>query len=495
MDNVKYYLNPIRRLGLRKYSLFFPFIVTIVAVLILEIIFVYLLQNPDAIGLFAIFIFIALIIYFSFRDGVRGGFITTGLTIAYYGYIISTRTPPEERLIGYETSAALGVLYLLIAFTIGSLKQKIDTLIEQESDEKKRLQAIIQQLPVGVLVVNKHGKLLLSNKQLENILGKNIKKDTSATHDYTITGLKNGNDKHLTPSQMPIAQTLVTGRPVIKKEFTIDRADGKSLHLQISASAIHNKRGKIVAAASIIHDITEQKMMEERKDDFVNMASHELKTPITSMKLYIESLSRRIKQYDDERANKTIASIEYQTERLQELVSDLLDVSRLQTGKLRFNKEVVNLTAVIKDTIEELEGTTRQQTISFTHKAAVRVEADKFRIYQVLTNLITNAIKYSPAGSNIHIAMKRNDESVIVSVKDSGIGISKEQLKRIFDRLYQVTDSKEKTFPGLGMGLYISKEIVKRHSGKIWVESEKEVGSTFSFSLPLRAKHGKKSSK
>ncbi len=146
---------------------------------------------------------------------------------------------------------------------------------------------------------------------------------------------------------------------------------------------------------------------------------------------------------------------------MKELVNDLLDVSRIQTGKLNFSKEKFKLNELIAETIDGLQGTTNNQPLLYKSKQSFEVFADKFRICQVLTNLITNASKYSPENTAIVIQAK------------------------IFERLYQVTDVTEKTFPGLGMGLYISKEIIKRHRGNIWVEGEKGKGSTFYFSLAL----------
>jgi signal transduction histidine kinase len=190
--------------------------------------------------------------------------------------------------------------------------------------------------------------------------------------------------------------------------------------------------------------------------------------------------------YKDERATKIVGSIQHQIERLQELVNDLLDVSRLQTGKLTFTKEDFRIDQLVEEAIADLKGMAKDQRIVYTGKVAIKVHADKFRIYQVLTNLITNAVKYSGDGKSIKLNIKRKEGKVVVSVQDFGIGIAKEQQRKIFDRLYQVIDDKQKTFPGFGMGLYIAKEIITRHQGKIWVESEKGKGSTFFFTLPLK---------
>lgn len=490
MKRLLAYVNPVARLGDKKYSIAYPFISTVLSVIILETL-VKRLVGVDIFGIVVIVVSLFVIIYSSFRDAIRGGVTSSVVILFYYAYIILT-TPGtfSQKLVQWETTAALGVLYLFLATIIGGLKQKIDKLIEKEADERRRLSAIVQQLPVGIVITDATGRMVTYNKKLEEIIGSKVPDGhVAGENDADIKGLYK--NKIATPSNSPLSQSLQSGKPVVNKEFLIERKDGKKVFISVSASPIHNKEGKIVAGVSITTDITTQKELELRKDDFVNMASHELKTPLTSMKLYLDILMSKIKNNHDENAIKTLNSIKYQTDRLTELVSDLLDVSRLQTGKLTFNKEEFRLDTLIEENLEELSGITRNQKIVIAKKTPIVVYADKYRIYQVITNLITNSIKYSPTDTEIIVKITRDDRMVVVSIQDVGIGIAKEQQKRIFDRLYQVTDPHEKTFPGLGMGLYISKEILKRHNGKIWVESEKGKGSIFSFSLPLNKKIGK----
>ncbi|MBP9700224.1 PAS domain S-box protein [Candidatus Woesebacteria bacterium] len=479
------YFNPISRLGTRQYSFRFPFIATLFTILCIELIVNVVLQNPDAVGFAAIIIFVFYIMYFAFRDGIKGGVIVSFLTIAYYGYIIYSRQYRGEQLISsIETTAMLGVLYLLLAGTIGWLKQTIDTLIEQEANAKRRLEAIVEQLPVGVIICNADGKYTNVNKQVERILGIPVPLGSRAGMTPLVRGEFNG--RPISSQHSQLYRVLSSGKPIIDEDFMIERDDGRKVFVRASAAPIHNRKGKIFAAACIFNDITPQKELEVRKDDFVNMASHELKTPITSLKLYIDSLQIRMKDSKDERLLKTLSSIKYQTERLQKLVADLLDVSRLQTGKLLFNKEAFDLDTLLFETIEQLQGTTKH-VIVYKGKEKLLVEGDKFRIYQVLTNLLTNALKYSGESTQIQVRLQKVAGKAVISVKDFGIGIEKDQQKKIFERLYQVMDDTEKTFPGFGMGLYISKEIVKRHKGSIWVESEKGKGSTFYFSIPIKS--------
>ena len=445
-------------------------------------------KDPMIVGSYAILVPIALIIYFAFREGINGGIIAAIVTILYYFYIIYSRHYHGSQLnSGIETTIILALVYFLMAWIIGWLKQTIDSLIERESDERQRLESIIQQLPVGVLLTDNKARLMHQNKQVEQILGEKFPPNFHFGKDEPLLkGTLEG--KQVKPSEAPLAYVISKGRAISNREYTIEREDKTIKYLQINASPIRNKHGKMIAAAQIITDITHQKELEKQKDDFLSMASHELKTPITSMKMFIDLQTKQLQSIKTEKAKYFNERIRDQANRLKELTNDLLDVSRIQTGKLRFNKEAFNLTEIVADTVEGLQGTTKKHELLLKGKTKTIVAGDRYRIYQVIVNLITNAIKYSPNGKKINVTVKKGKKDVTVSVQDFGIGIRKDQHLKVFDRLYQVTDPNEKTFPGLGLGLYISKEIIERHKGKIWVESEIGKGSTFFFKLPLKTK-------
>lgn len=492
-NKIARYLNPIVRLGIRKYSTIFPTISILILIGVCEFVSYFVLPNPESNGLIAIFAFVAVIIYFAFRDGIKGGLIAVAGTLTYYVYIIFSRHYQAEALItGIQTVIVLGILYLVLALIIGWLKQTLDRFIEQETkarldaeEGQMRTQTILQQLPVGILSLNAADFMIETNHQAEEILG--IKDRTQLFTDETQRQSEvYKNHKKIGFEQWPIIRAVNKGEVVFGEEMEYQRRDGKMIDIRVNAAPILNKKRQIIGAVSSVMDITQEKSLEKRKNDFVNMTSHELKTPITSMKLYVDSLYKRIQQSRDERGLKMITGIKNQTERLQELVNDLLDVTRIQTGKLHFNREEFKLEELLSETVEMLQDTTQKHQILIKGKSNYKVYGDRFRIYQVITNLITNAIKYSPEGKEIIVRVKKEAQKVVISVQDFGIGISKSQQKKVFERLYQVNDSTEKTYPGLGMGLFISKEIVKRHKGSIWVEGEEGKGSTFYFTLPLK---------
>jgi len=263
------------------------------------------------------------------------------------------------------------------------------------------------------------------------------------------------------------------------------RSDKKHIFLLVNAAPIKGLQGKIVAAVSTMYDITQLKELEAKKDDFINMASHELKTPITSMMLYLDTLISMAKNQDDKKIKHITGDIKKQTERLQKLSKDLLDVSLIQTGNLTFSKQKFSLNNLLTSTISMLRKTTPQKIVLSIKKSIV-VNADKLRIEQVVTNLVNNALKYSQGRGSVVVSLYKEGDRAIVSVKDSGIGISENQQKNVFDKLYRVRENKGNTFPGFGMGLYIAKEIVNGQAGNIWVESKKGKGSIFYFSLPVR---------
>ncbi len=231
---------------------------------------------------------------------------------------------------------------------------------------------------------------------------------------------------------------------------------------------------------------------ERRKDDFIIIASHELKTPITSIKGYVQLLTIMFNEYEKTRnlpsessVRSSLHTIEKQVNKLARLLSELLDISRMESGKMELNKTVFNLNELIAETIEEVQLTAPDYEIKFSNAPSQMVYGDRDRIAQVILNLLSNAVKYSPNKKNIEVDLHDNSNGeVIVSVKDEGIGIARQEHQKIFGRFYRVEGKSEQTYPGFGIGLYIAYEIIHRHNGTLSVVSEKGKGSVFSFSLP-----------
>lgn len=233
-------------------------------------------------------------------------------------------------------------------------------------------------------------------------------------------------------------------------------------------------------------DITEQKQLQQQKDNFLGVASHELKTPVTSIKAYAQVLEMTFRREGDTKKADMLAKLDKQVNRLGNLIADLLDVTKIHTGKMQFNETRFDFNQLVNDVIEDVQHTSPKHIIKKQLNFKGMVFGDMERISQVITNLLTNAIKYSPDANRIIIFTEQADTSVQLCVQDFGIGISHDKKDMVFEQFYRVSGTREHTFPGLGLGLYISSEIVKRLKGKIWVNSTEGKGSTFCFSFPVK---------
>lgn len=266
------------------------------------------------------------------------------------------------------------------------------------------------------------------------------------------------------------------------------RYDGVYRWQLTRAVPLRNEQGKIQQWIGTSTDIQDIKEQEEQKDFFISIASHELKTPVTSIKGYVQILQSMYEKSEDTVLVKSLGRVNRQIEKLTSLISDLLDVSKIKTGSLSFHKEEFEINNLVKEVVEEMQMIHPEHEIIFKNNTEVRVYADKERIGQVLINLITNAIKYSPEKGSILVKLKTDQNNLMVSVKDEGIGIDKDYQEKIFERFYRVEGKSEKTFPGFGIGLFIASEIIKQHGGNIGVTSNRGKGSRFYFSLPLPGK-------
>jgi signal transduction histidine kinase len=255
----------------------------------------------------------------------------------------------------------------------------------------------------------------------------------------------------------------------------------------------------IIEGFIIVYLVTKQRRMlfqkielDRQKDDFISASSHELNTPLTSMKIYIDVLQHKVKAGKHHQYEEPLAMLHDQTERLIRLVSSMLDITRLKANRVIFRHEKVNLMSCIRSVVKGIQNASPLHEIILEGEITKYVWGDEDRLGQVVSNLLTNAIKYSPRGGVVTIKLKEIDTDIEISVQDTGIGIEKSHQKKIFDRFYRAVDTNESTFSGLGIGLYLSSEIVKKHKGKIWVESEKGKGATFYVTLPVATENNSK---
>jgi two-component system, chemotaxis family, CheB/CheR fusion protein len=250
------------------------------------------------------------------------------------------------------------------------------------------------------------------------------------------------------------------------------------------ALPLRDTDGSIVKWFGTFTNIDDQKQLEQRKDEFIGIASHELKTPLTSIKAYTELLERRLMDGEDGTSRIYITKTNGYIKKLGQLISDLLDVSKIQAGKLQFHMQEFDADEFLKESIDNIRHLSQKHRIIAKGKVNARLVGDRQRLEQVLSNLLSNAMKYSPEADEVEVNVYRDDERVTISVTDYGIGIPADKHSKLFERFFRVEKNAYR-FQGLGIGLYISSEIVHRHGGKIWVESEEGQGATFYFTIPL----------
>lgn len=238
----------------------------------------------------------------------------------------------------------------------------------------------------------------------------------------------------------------------------------------------------------ILVNRTEEKALDKRKDDFISTATHELKTPITRIRLFAEIVERQTKKTGDKIGLESVRELNVQLDRLTSLMNYLLDVAKIQQGKLALVKTSFDVSIFIKEVISIVRSISIEHIIRFAKSTNKEIYADRARISQVLTNLVSNAIKYSDKGSKVIVKSTHDKNNIIISIQDFGFGISKADQKLVFSRFYRANTAIERNIGGIGLGLYVAMQIVKAHHGRMWLKSVEGKGSTFYFSIPLKIK-------
>lgn len=277
-------------------------------------------------------------------------------------------------------------------------------------------------------------------------------------------------------------------------------AEGNGYDLSYTVKGFHDQKirwlravGRMIGDVSseglfftgVVMDISKQKSEEQLKNDFISIVSHELKTPLTSLMGYVQILQLILKDHEDERLTGILDRSKSQVSKMNSMISGFLNVSRFEDGNLYLEKQSFEINDMISEIISDVSLTHSAHRIEFEPTQSVVLYADRDKLGQVVNNLLSNAIKYAPQSKEIFVKCALNSGNLLVSVKDRGLGIQQEELERLFTRFYRIENKQTKTISGFGIGLYLCAEIIKRHNGKIWAESEEGKGSVFHFTIPV----------
>lgn len=362
-----------------------------------------------------------------------------------------------------------------ITNNLNDLSEVIRLTQENLEQETKRLNSILSYMTDGVLATNRRGQITMINDMAKKQLG--IVKE-EALNKSILELLKIEDEYEL--------RDLITQIP----ELMIDsqNADGEYLSLRVRFALIRRESGFISGLVAVLHDTTEQEKEERERRLFVSNVSHELRTPLTSVKSYLEALDEGA-LYDPVAPDFIKVSLD-ETNRMMRMVTDLLHLSRIDNATTRLDVELINFTAFITfilnrfDKMRSQDEEKKYELVRDYPINSVWIEIDTDKMTQVIDNILNNAIKYSPDGGKITVSMKTTDDQMILSIKDQGLGIPKQDLPKIFDRFYRVDRARSRAQGGTGLGLAIAKEIIKQHNGFIWAKSEYGKGSTFTIVLP-----------
>lgn len=400
--------------------------------------------------------------------------IPLALEDEFLGIIYIFRTSDEPFTLEEE--------YLLRAFADhAAIAVRNARLYTELQLERNRLRTIIENSADGIMIIDARCRIEVINRALSRMTGWPPERARGKTAG-TVLHLENAT----APDPCEGLKRGETLKEQVYREGDIIRPGHPRITVGVTYTPVFDEEGNLQYIIINVNDITRFREAEEMKSTFISVISHELKTPVALIKGYAATLRREDVQWDEETIREGLAIIEEEADRLNQLIDNLLDASRIQAGGLKLEKEEVDL----RDLIQKVVKGFRVQTAA--HKIVIDVPedlppvwGDRERIRQILSNLLSNAVKYSPKGGVIRVGAWAEGDYVTVYVADQGIGIPEEEQARLFDKFYRVDSSLRRHTKGAGLGLYLAKALVEAHGGRIWVHSRPGEGATFFFTLPI----------
>jgi PAS domain S-box-containing protein len=342
------------------------------------------------------------------------------------------------------------------------------------------IRATVDSMADAVLLVDANADIVETNRATLELLGVASKEEIlGPLREWGRRFDLRSADGMVIPYERYATLRVLEGEPEVRYDGILRRTDGRNVYVAVSASRVLRPRGRPLAVA-ILRDVSPARRLDEMREEFLATAAHEFKTPLAVIKAYAQLMNRR-----EPEAAQPLSVIQRQVERLTHLVQHLLDISRLRVDSSEGRRERFDLAALAQEVMERMRPVAPSHALKLETTAAAPVEADRERIARVLTSLVDNAVRFSPAGGDIVARVDPAEVEVEVSIRDHGLGIPFERQAHIFERYFRAHAGTDDDYGGLGLGLEMSREIVQRHGGRMWFESTPGRGSTFHFSLPL----------
>ncbi|GAA4083502.1 PAS domain-containing sensor histidine kinase [Mucilaginibacter panaciglaebae] len=376
----------------------------------------------------------------------------------------------------HDLEAEVRLLKAQIANT-KALQLDKDQLELEYQHSQTRFRTIFDESVLGNKIIDSSLRIIKVNRALLSMLGYN--EDQLIGHLMTEFAHPDVLKQWLTLQD----ELWALSRPSFNFDTCLIKADGSLMSCHVTTILIPDDSGTL--GYTILEDITEAKDDERRKNDFINMVSHELKTPLTSSISYVQVSQRSAAKRGDEVTQGMMERTGKQLAKMAGMINGFLNLSRLESGKIQIDSQPFDLALLLGEAKADMQATFQTCQLNVDQVKETWVNADRDKIGQVINNLISNAVKYSAIGSTIDVVCAIVDGLAKISFSDPGIGIAEEDMPRLFERFFRVSNNGTKNISGFGIGLYLSYEIIKRHGGEIWADSTPGKGSTFHFSLPL----------
>ena len=455
------------------------------------------------------FLLFLVMIMVSGLAGTQSVLSMSGLTLVLLGAYVFT----SETSISFSATFTMQVSAILFAlggaYLIGraidrmiDIMKTTESLTQQFTGSGIDQQMMLSSIADTVVGVDSKLNVVIFNAAAQKVTGWD-EKSAKGIHYNLIFKLRDQNDAELSPATDPFMQAIQSGKQLSTDHFYMLNKDNQKISFSIAIAPTKDIHGEVNGAVAVFHDVSEQKAVARERNEFISTASHEMRTPVAAIEGYLAmALNPKLAEID-ERAKNFIGKAHEASVHLGKLFRDLLSVTKIEDRRLTIKIGRVNLTDLLRSVVTEMEIIAKAKNITidspFTRATdagsklvvpAYEVHADPDRMREVISNLIDNAIKYSRPSSTVTINISTDQNFAKVSIADSGIGISAEDQKHLFQKFYRVNNSYTREVGGTGLGLYIARNLIELFGGKIWLDSAEGKGSTFYFTLPLEKHQG-----